>query len=60
MYDIDGRRVATLWKGVREAGVHSFPWAGRDDDGREVASGVYFARMVTPVGTATVKLTLIR
>ncbi|MFO7650397.1 MAG: C25 family cysteine peptidase [bacterium] len=45
VYDLGGRRVATLYSGVRPAGVHSAEWNGRDDAGRSVAQGVYFYRL---------------
>ncbi|MGE5177975.1 MAG: FG-GAP-like repeat-containing protein [Bacteroidota bacterium] len=42
VYDAAGRRVATLLDGPAEAGERRIEWAGRDDAGREVASGIYF------------------
>ena len=30
---------------VRSAGLHSVEWDGRDSQGQQVASGVYFTRM---------------
>ncbi len=43
--DAAGRRVNTLLNGTRGVGSHSVNWSGRDQDGRRVASGVYFVRM---------------
>jgi len=45
VYDIAGRRVRTLARGQRAAGHHDAAWDGKDDAGREVASGVYFVRL---------------
>ena len=45
VFGIDGRRVRTLARGSRPAGYNQVTWDGRDDHGRAVASGVYFARM---------------
>jgi hypothetical protein len=42
VYDVAGRRVRSLDATVRAAGEHVASWDGRDDHGREVASGVYF------------------
>lgn len=41
MYDLAGRRVATLWRGALPAGSREFTWR----PGR-APSGVYFARLV--------------
>ncbi len=46
VFDIAGRRVATLVDGTRPAGTGSVRWNGRDDGGRALPSGIYFARMV--------------
>lgn len=45
VYDLTGRRVATLESGMKTTGVHLARWNGRDQAGRAVASGVYFYRM---------------
>jgi hypothetical protein len=44
IYNLAGRRVATLINGEREAGQHSVIWRGTDDSGGTVPSGMYFAR----------------
>ncbi|RKZ06028.1 hypothetical protein DRQ32_11680 [bacterium] len=44
VYDVRGRVVKTLISGRQTAGDHSTTWSGKDDAGRAVASGVYFAR----------------
>jgi hypothetical protein len=46
VYDASGRKVAVLVAGAVDAGLHQVTWDGRDDSGRGVASGVYFARML--------------
>jgi subtilisin-like proprotein convertase family protein len=56
VYDISGRRVATIASGKMPAGHHSAFWAGRDGHGRPVASGVYFYRLVTDERTLTRKM----
>ncbi|MEO5618743.1 MAG: LamG-like jellyroll fold domain-containing protein [Candidatus Eisenbacteria bacterium] len=45
VYDLTGRRVRSLRVGRLAAGPHRFEWNGRDDSGRRVAAGVYFARL---------------
>lgn len=51
--DPAGRRVRTLARGEYEAGEHAAPWDGRDEEGRAVAPGLYFARFETPGFAAT-------
>jgi tetratricopeptide (TPR) repeat protein len=43
VYGVDGRRVATLFDGLRPAGRQSVTWSGGDDRGRLVPAGIYFA-----------------
>ena len=45
VYDVTGREIAQLASGSFSPGRHSFVWNGRDDNGREVASGVYFCKL---------------
>ena len=51
--DPAGRRVRTLARGEFEAGEHAAPWDGRDEEGRAVAPGLYFARIETAGFSAT-------
>ena len=41
VYDVTGRRVATLFQGEAQAGPHSATWDGRASDGSLAPSGVY-------------------
>lgn len=45
LFDLGGRRVRTLLDADRDAGGHALAWDGRDDTGRPVAAGLYFARL---------------
>jgi len=45
VYDARGRRVRTIYAGVRAPGVYEERWDGRSEDGAAVASGVYFVRL---------------
>ena len=47
VFDISGRRIATLVDGTYEAGLHSIAWDGRDRAGRLVPSGAFFTRLET-------------
>ncbi len=42
VFDVSGRRVATLVDGSRPAGEHETVWDGRDEAGRTAVPGVYF------------------
>ena len=45
VYDVSGRTVGTVVDGTRTAGLHEVVWDGRDDGGRNLATGVYFYRL---------------
>ena len=45
VYDINGALITRLAEGNQDKGYHSVSWAGRDRNGREMSSGVYFYRM---------------
>ena len=45
VYDAAGRRVATLLDGPAPAGERRVEWAGKDDAGHAVASGIYFYKL---------------
>ncbi len=55
--DVRGRRVRVLLDDVAcGEGERAIAWDGRDDHGRAVAPGVYFARLVTDGRRATARL----
>ncbi len=45
VYDVSGRKVATLARGTESAGRHLVRWDGRDAAGRALPAGVYFLRL---------------
>jgi parallel beta-helix repeat protein len=45
IYNLLGKLVKTLVKTRQYPGEHKVLWDGRDDSGKEVASGIYFYRM---------------
>ena len=58
--DSDGRRIRNLGTTATESGLASFRWDGRDDAGRALPGGVYWARAEAN-GTRTVaRLVLVR
>lgn len=60
IYSLDGRAVATLVDRVEDPGRHSVIWTGRGDDGRPVASGIYFCEFSYGGVKETRKLTLLK
>ncbi len=46
VYDTSGRLVRKLAEGYMPAGSHKVTWDARDDQGRSVAAGTYFYRLV--------------
>jgi hypothetical protein len=60
VFDVRGRRVATLLDGARSAGPGEIRWTGRDGNGRAVAAGVYFVRAEAAGETHTRRLVLVR
>jgi hypothetical protein len=60
VYDTSGRLVRQLLASTIEAGGHAASWDGRDDDGREVASGVYLYRIQGPGVSEEGKMALLK
>jgi choice-of-anchor B domain-containing protein len=60
VYDVAGRRVRAVLDRPLPAGLHEAEWDGRDDDGRGVASGVYFYRMQAGNRTETRRMVLLK
>jgi hypothetical protein len=56
IYDVAGRRVRELASGSRPAGEQTLAWDMRDEGGREVSSGIYFARLDADRHSLTQKL----
>lgn len=55
-----GQKVRTIENRHREAGVYNLSWNSTDFSGAKVASGIYFYRVKTPLGTDTRQMILIR
>ncbi len=58
--DAAGRRVRSLHDGPLPAGEHTLRWDGRDAAARDVAPGLYFARLEGPGITATRRIARVR
>jgi hypothetical protein len=60
VYNLRGQRIRTLINDNRNAGTHSVVWNGIDDNGRPVASGMYFYRLKTAGFDQTRKALLLK
>jgi len=60
IFNIVGQRVRTLVREEQVTGSYSVIWAGQNDAGNKVGSGVYFYRLLTTDFVQTKKLVLLR
>ena len=60
IYNILGQKVRTLVDEPKRAGSHEVIWDGRDDQGKDVASGIYFYQLTAGDYKKTKKMVLIR
>jgi hypothetical protein len=60
VYDATGRMVTTLVDADQGAGTYTVVWDGRDHNGSDVASGVYFYRLVWQGKAETRRMVLLK
>jgi len=60
VHDVSGRRVRLLKKDAFAHGIDEIVWNGKDDQGQDVASGVYFVQLVTDEYKESKKVVLLR
>jgi hypothetical protein len=60
VYDVQGRRIRSLYTGGISSGWHTLVWDGRDDKGRSQASGMYFMRAASGSQVSVQKMTLVK
>jgi len=60
IYNIKGQKVITLLEKEMQAGTHTINWDGKNYNGEEVASGVYFYRIKAGEFSETKKMLLLR
>ncbi|MBN1894492.1 hypothetical protein JW906_08350, partial [bacterium] len=56
VYNMKGSRIRTLLSGIAEPGMHAVTWDGRDQNRRQVPSGLYFCRMEAKGYQKTIKM----
>lgn len=54
--DLQGRSVRVLHSGPLARGVTSIAWDGRGESGQPLGAGIYFVRLVTPLGSSTTRI----
>jgi subtilisin family serine protease len=60
IYNLRGQLVKTLVQGELSPGKHQFTWDGKDENGENVASGVYLYRLKTPQKQITRRMILLK
>jgi serine protease len=60
VYNVKGELVKTLVEGTQPAGQYAVQWNGRNGEGREVASGIYFCCLEAGHLTQTKKMVLLK
>ncbi len=55
IYNLSGQLIRTLQDGVASVGTHKVVWDGKDNNGHEVTSGVYFYRLEAANTLSTTK-----
>jgi M6 family metalloprotease-like protein len=60
VYNIAGQLVRTLVDAPKMAGCYQITWDGRGNNGRKVASGIYFYRLQAEEFITTKKITLLK
>jgi hypothetical protein len=56
VFDVTGRKVATVLEARQAPGTFRVDWDGRGDSGRRVANGIYFYRLTVGDWTSTRQL----
>jgi hypothetical protein len=60
IYDANGRLIKTLVSKKLQAGPHETVWHGMDNNGKPVASGIYFIRLKSRGNVQTRKIILLK
>jgi flagellar hook assembly protein FlgD len=60
IFNAKGQKVKTLLNHRLNAGSHNIVWNGKDDQGNNVSSGIYFFNMKSGKYTSTRKMILMK
>jgi hypothetical protein len=59
VFDLGGRRVTTIHRGMLPRGTSNLAWDGRRQDGSRAAGGIYFYRLTLPTRVVTRRVVLL-
>ena len=60
IYNILGQKIITLDDGIKEKGIHSVTWNGKDKENRNVSSGIYFYKLKSKKNIDIQKLIIVK
>ncbi len=60
VFDLQGRRIVTLFEGAKNAGSHRVQWNGRDEQNKLVSAGIYLVQMKSAGQRLIQKVTVLR
>jgi hypothetical protein len=60
IYNVLGRKVKILFDGYQTSGTKTLVWDGKDDQGNQLSSGIYFYRLQAGTFSQTRKMSLIK
>lgn len=60
IFNIKGELVKNLFSGTLFSGKHNFVWNGKNNNGSELSSGIYFLKFTTPLSIQTQKITFLK
>lgn len=60
IYNLKGQKVRSLVDDIFMSGIHTLEWNGKDDNQRDVSSGVYLYKMIADKYTSTKKMLLLK
>jgi flagellar hook assembly protein FlgD len=60
VYDLFGKEIKILVNENKAAGTYNITWNGRDNDNRQVSTGVYFYKLQTGGFQKTMKMMLMK
>jgi flagellar hook assembly protein FlgD len=60
VYDLFGKEIKILVNEKKDAGTYNITWNGRDNDNRQVSTGVYFYKLQTVGFQKTMKMMLMK